>query len=238
MKTATATAEQATISPVSLSLSIRKALLICGILSSLLYIAMNVVVAAQWQAYNSVSQTVSELSAIGAPTRPLWVMLAIIYSLLVSVFGWGVRASAGQNRSLRITGNLLVINGGLGMVSHFTPMHMRGAVPTLIDTEHIALGTAIILSMLLTIGYGAGAFGKRFRFYSITTILVILVSGTLMGMESPRIAENLSTSFIGIWERICVLAFLIWVIVLAAILLRALEEHSENNPIEIMDKPA
>lgn len=235
MKTATASAEQATMSPMPLSVSTQKALLICGILSSILYIAMNIVAAARWQGYNSISQTVSELSAIGAPTRPLWVMLAIIYSLLVTGFGWGVRVSAGRNHPLSITGSLLVINGGLGMASHFTPMHLRGAVPTLIDTVHIILGTAIILSMLLAIGYGATAFGKRFRFYSITTILVILVFGTLMGIEGPRIAENLSTPFIGIWERISVLAFLIWVVVLAAILLRALEEYSKNNSVEIMD---
>jgi hypothetical protein len=49
----------------------RKALLVCGILSSLLYVVMNVFVPMQWQGYSSASQTVSELSAIGAPTRPL-----------------------------------------------------------------------------------------------------------------------------------------------------------------------
>src|SRR6266571_8753399 len=61
----------------------RKALLACGILSSLLYVAMNVFVAMQWEAYSSVSQTVSELSAIDAPTRPLWMPLIAIYGLLV-----------------------------------------------------------------------------------------------------------------------------------------------------------
>ena len=43
--------------------------LICGIASSLLYVAMNVFVPMQWEGYSSASQTVSELSAIGAPTR-------------------------------------------------------------------------------------------------------------------------------------------------------------------------
>jgi len=33
----------------------RKALLVCGVLSSLLYIAMNVVVPMYWEAYSSVS---------------------------------------------------------------------------------------------------------------------------------------------------------------------------------------
>jgi hypothetical protein len=52
----------------------RKILLVCGLLPSMLYVAMNVFVAMQWEGDSSASQTVSELSAIGAPTRSLWVL--------------------------------------------------------------------------------------------------------------------------------------------------------------------
>ena len=54
-----------------------KMLLVCGILSSLLYVAMNVIVPMQWPGYSSASRVISELSAIGAPTRSLWVVLGI-----------------------------------------------------------------------------------------------------------------------------------------------------------------
>ena len=77
----------------------RKVLLICGIVSSLLYVAMNVLGAMQWEGYSSISQTVSELFAIGAPSRPLWVLLGILYQVLATLFGWGVWASAGRNRA-------------------------------------------------------------------------------------------------------------------------------------------
>lgn len=43
-----------------------KVLLVCGILSSLLYVAMNVFVPMLFEGYSLASQTVSELSAIGA----------------------------------------------------------------------------------------------------------------------------------------------------------------------------
>jgi len=59
---------------------VRKILLICGILSSLLYIAMNIFVAMLRANYSSASQTVSELSAIDAPTRSQWVSLSIVYT--------------------------------------------------------------------------------------------------------------------------------------------------------------
>jgi hypothetical protein len=63
---------------------VRAALLVCGILSSLVYAAMLVVVPAAWAGYSSASQTVSELSAVGAPTRSFWIWLAGLYTLLVA----------------------------------------------------------------------------------------------------------------------------------------------------------
>jgi hypothetical protein len=62
---------------------IRKVFLVCGILSSLLYVAMNVFVPMRLEGYNSASQTISELSAIGVPTRPLWIPLGIAYTVLL-----------------------------------------------------------------------------------------------------------------------------------------------------------
>src|SRR5689334_24904528 len=107
---------------------IRKTLLVCGILSSLLYVAMNIFVAMQYEGYSSASQTVSELSAIGAPTRPLWVVLGIPYTLLVTAFGLGVWKSASRTRALRIAGGLIVAYGGLGVAWPFAPMHLREAL--------------------------------------------------------------------------------------------------------------
>jgi hypothetical protein len=77
---------------------LRKALLVCGILSRLLYVAMNVFVAMQWQGYSSASQTVSELSAIGAPTRSLWVLPAAFYTVLVKGL-WMGRLEIGRSNS-------------------------------------------------------------------------------------------------------------------------------------------
>jgi hypothetical protein len=106
----------------------RKILLICGIVSSLLYVATNVFVPMQWEGYSSASQTVSELSAIGAPTRPLWVPLGVAYTLLVAAFGWGVWASARRNRPLRVVGGLMVAYGVIGL--GWPPMHLREVLAT------------------------------------------------------------------------------------------------------------
>jgi hypothetical protein len=205
--------------------------LICGILSSLLYVAMNIVAAVRYEGYSSVSQTVSELSAIGAPTRPLWVLLGIPYTLLVTAFGWGVWESAGRNRSLRVVGVLLVSYGALGVLWAFAPMHLRGSEFTLTDTMHIVLGAVTVLLMLLAIGFGAAALGKWFRIYSITSLAILLGFGALTGVDAPRIAANLPTPWIGVWERINIGAFLLWVVVLAIALLR--RRGSEAPRVEV-----
>ena len=59
---------------------LRRGLLVCGVLSSLLYVAMTIFVARQWDGYSSTSQTISELSAIGAPTRSLWAVPGALYT--------------------------------------------------------------------------------------------------------------------------------------------------------------
>jgi hypothetical protein len=201
--------------------TVRQVLLICGILSSLLYVAMNVFVAMQWEGYNSASQTVSELSAIGAPTRSLWVLLGIPYTLLVTAFGWGVWASARRNRPLRVVGGLMVACGVIGFAWPLAPMHLRGAEFTLTDTMHIVLAMVTVLLYLLVLGFGAAAFGKRFRLYSIATMVILGAFGALTGLDGPRIAANLPTPWVGVWERINIGVFLLWVVVLAMALLRA-----------------
>ena len=195
-----------------------RALLLSGILSSLLYVAMNVFIPMRWTDYSAVSQTVSELSAVGAPTRSLWVALATIYSLLYAAFGWGVWLSAQRDRRLRIVGALTIAQGVTSLF--WPPMHLRGAAFSPTDAMHIVFAMITLLLMLLTIGFGARAFGTRFHRYSIATILVFVVFGALTGMEGPAIAKNLPTPWIGVWERINIAAFMLWVIVLSSAILR------------------
>src|SRR4249919_2983235 len=200
---------------------VRRALLVCGIASSLLYVVMNVGGAMRFEGYSSISQAVSELSAIGAPSRPLWLALGVAYDVLVIAFGWGIWTTAGRNRALRVVGGLLVVFGASGFAAPFASMHSRGEEFTFTDTMHIAVTMVNVLIMLLTIGFGAASFGRRFRIYSIGTLLMHLVFGIWAGLDGPRLAANLPTPWIGLTERINIGLFLLWVVVLAVVLLRA-----------------
>lgn len=211
--------------PVRRGETLRRALLVGGILSAVYYAAITAFVATQWEGYSSASRTISELSAIGAPTRRLWELLCIPYTLLVIGFGWGVWQSAGRNRALRIVAGSILAFGALGVVGWpFAPMHSRAVLAagggTLGDTLHILLGGVSVFLMLLAIGFGATAFGRRFRLYSIATLVILLVFGVLTFLDAPGIAANRPTPWIGVWERINIGVFLLWQVVLAIQLLR------------------
>jgi hypothetical protein len=100
---------------------------------------MLVVVPLHWAGYSSAARTVSELSAIGAPTRSLWVLMATVWSLLYIAFGSGVWLAAARNSALRMVGSAILLAATFGMF--WPPMHQRevlaasGATAT--DTLHI-----------------------------------------------------------------------------------------------------
>jgi Protein of unknown function (DUF998) len=201
-------------------------LLVCGILSSLLYAVTLVLAPMLWEDYSSTSQTVSELFAIGAPSRPLVVPLFLAYGFLVIAFGLGVWGSAGRKRaSVRVVGGLLVAYGFVGLAGPFFPIHLREVLAagggTLTDTMHGIITMVLVLFMLLAIGFGAAAFGKRFSLYSIATILMLVAGGALAALDQPRLVANLPTPWMGVTERINIGVFLLWVVVLAFTLLRA-----------------
>jgi hypothetical protein len=200
----------------------RKGLLICGILSMLWYVAINIVVPMHYAGYDSASLTVSELSAIGAPTRTLWVVLCIFYSILFIAFGMGIWFSANENRHLQVVSVVILIDAILGFVlasdaptrSHCS----RGG--TLTDTLHLIWAFVHLGLMLLMLGFGAVVFGKSFRAFTGIIVLTFIVFGILTTRESMGIEANLPTPNAGTWERVNIGAYMLWVIIFAIMLMR------------------
>lgn len=138
----------------------RKLLLACGVLSSLLYVVANDIIAAmRIPGYSRISQPISELSATYAPSRPVLVPLIVLYEVLLIAFGAGVWQSAQGKRLLRVASGLIMAFGVVGLVSFPFPMTQRG----LSDTMHIiTMGILTPLLIFVSIGFGAGALGERF----------------------------------------------------------------------------
>jgi len=200
----------------------RKPLLTCGILAGALYVAMTLFVGMLWDGYNATDQTISELSAIGAPTRPIWTALATIYTTLMIAFGWIVWKSA-RHRRLRILGALLFTQAVFGVF--WPPMHQRAVLAagggTLTDTLHIVWTIVTSLFFMGALGFSVAGMGKRFRFYSLVTMVIVFACGAWTATYAPAIQHNLPTPWVGVWERINTNAFMLWIAVLAVALLRA-----------------
>jgi hypothetical protein len=212
--------------------SLRTVLLYCGILSSLVYAALTVVGALSWRGYSSVTQYVSEFSAIGAPSRPFVVPFMFAYSVLMVAFGVGVWCVDSRKPALHVLAALLVGYGVICLAGPFTPMHMLGTAQTLTDTLHVVGAVLDVLLIFLIIGFGAAVFGVRFRLYSIASIIVFFVFGALGVPNAPWAGTHLFILQVGVAERIVIYGYLIWVVVLAVGLLHAQAQTalpSENS---------
>ncbi len=203
----------------------RKILLGCGIGSSVLYLVTLFVGQFAWHGYSSFSQTVSEFIAIGAPTRDMIVFLWVLYDLLIFLFAVGVWKSAEGKWIIRIVALGLAAKEILGLiVTLFFPIHLRGVAGTFTDVMHGILTMAGVLCYLIAMGCAAAAFGRGFRIYTIATMILLPVFGFLAGQDAPRLAPNLPTPWMGVWERINIVATMIWIMVLAIVLLRTTQE--------------
>jgi hypothetical protein len=206
-------------------MSLPRLLLICGVLAAPLFILTDIA-AAVWfyPGYDYSAQQVSELSAIGAPSRDFWMLMGYPYNVLTLAFAAGLWLAAGERQSLRWAAALIVlfaVNSFLwGWVA---PMHMRGTTFTETDTMHIAFAVSAIVLMIGFICCAAAAFGRGFRIYSAATIILMLAAGGIVSTRIAAIAANQPTPWMGLVERISVYGPIIWMAVLALMLLRRAE---------------
>lgn len=202
-------------------LGVRKALLVCGIVASLIWLGTDVLAALSYEGYRYPFDPISGLTAIDAPTRPFVVLLDILYALFKITFALGVWASAGQLRALRITAALLLAFGLIDLIANFFPWNPAESVGTFANLIHgILTGALPIPLIVLAIGIGANADGRWFRFYSYGTLLVMILMGVSPLLGGFHIADNQPPEWFGAVERVNGYGFMLWMMALAIILLR------------------
>ena len=198
----------------------RKLLLLCGILSSLLYVATDAIVSWRYEAYSYTDQTFSELLATGAPTRPFTLLMSVAYNLLVSAFAVGVWSSRGPKRTDRITSVMII---GYAVLSMITPllfqMDMRGTGNAARQPTR-CMTLLMSLFILLSMGFGAFLVGRWFRYYSFVTIVIVITFGVLTALQIPQLEAGQSTPWMGLTERINIYATMLWFAALGSALLR------------------
>lgn len=206
--------------------AVRKALLLAGVLSSILYVLMDLGAASLYPGYSIRDQAISELSAIGAPTARLWSMLSPVYGVLFFCFAIGVFRADAQNRWLRRTSGLLMLLALSGILWTFFPMQQRGNEINWQGAGHIAMGAYTVLLIVTFMGTGALALGHRFRRFSLLTMFIAVTANAPLFLWTGRVARDEPTPWLGFLERLGMYAFLVWIAVLAIALFRRPERES------------
>jgi hypothetical protein len=109
---------------------LRKILLVCGVVSLVLYVVVDMLGTVRYPGYRYTEQQFSGLTASGSPVRPLMIALSVIpYTLLVAAFAVGVWVSALHKRAGTITAAMLLGCAAFGMPGGWlTPMSTREAL--------------------------------------------------------------------------------------------------------------
>jgi hypothetical protein len=108
-------------------------------------------------------------------------------------------------------------------------MHMRGTEITFIDTMHVVLAATGAVFCTLAVGFGAFAFGKRFKFYSISTIVMLFAPAIVGFSYVPQVAANESSPWLGLRERLAFAVHMQWQITLAIVLLRKRKDDKKGH---------
>lgn len=200
--------------------SFTRALLACGILSPILYAVADALAGLRWDAYSFRDQTISELGAIGAPARSLFATILLAVYLLLLGFGAGVWRAAAGRRAIRVVGGLLVGLSVMALtIGQFVPMRPRGTEQGLTGALHLVEGAAAMVLVLAAMGFAASTLGRRFRLYTIATVVVVLAFGAWSAMAAPAVEAGLATPWLGVKERIFWYAYQAWFAVLGLTLL-------------------
>lgn len=194
-------------------------LLACGVLVAVVQIVGDIIAAASYPGYSYFDQSVSELSAIGAPTRPITATVGFAYEALVLAFAIGVWLIA-EGRRLRATSVVLGLFAVNAVVWGFFPMQQRGSEVAATDIAH-AIGALVqVLTMVLFIALGSNADGRWFRIFSLVLIAAILAAGAFAGTQAGQVAAGNRTPWLGLVERVSFYGPSVWILVFSLELLR------------------
>lgn len=170
----------------------------------------------------------SELSAVGAPTRGFLAALSPVFVLLLIAFGVGIWRSALGRRSIRITGALVVAHGVMSLSWLLALMSDRDVIAaggaTSADTMHLVLAAGTGLFVAAYVATFAIGSGWTVRLYSVLTLATALVLGRLSA-QVEQVEAGDPTPYMGLLERIGIGAWLLWLAVVGVVLLRRIGER-------------
>jgi hypothetical protein len=190
-----------------------KGLLLCGVLSAIVYVGTVILGGALRSDYSHLSEPISELTAAGAPNKALLDVLFTVYNVLVAAFGVGVLVKANGRMQGRIAGLALIGMGICGVLLQiFFPQDPGGAQAPVTTTGNLHIvfaGISALLGMIALL-FAALWFRKQpelkgYVIYTLVTLAVVFISGL-----GGAIAAGSGFALFGLVERITIGALMQW----------------------------
>ena len=178
--------------------------------------------------YSYIVNAVSELSQAGAENRILLSLFLFTHGVIGALFGIGILLNHHSNKTKSIfIGGILILVLGLSnaLSGSIFPQDPIGGETTFEGTMHLILvGVNVILLfptlLMMGIGFYREYNWKSFRLYTFLSLGIIVISGALSAVV---IANGIE--LMGVFERITVYAYLVWVFILAY---KLILEHSRK----------
>jgi len=188
----------------------------CGVLASLIYVFMDILAGATYKGYSFIDQTYSELLATNAATRPLMMLVSVVFSLLLIIFAMGVWSFKNTNQYARHTSVLMIFYATTSFaIDVGFQMNMRGEVNTTRNYLHPLIMALMAIAILVTMFYGSNLLGNRFQYYTYITMAVITIFVIFTGMQVTTLDAGGDTPFMGVTERIYTYAIMLWIALLS-----------------------
>lgn len=180
--------------------------------------------------YSHVADAISELTGSTAPDRAVLAPLFIGYNLILLGFGYALFRAAAGGILFPVAVVLFAIGAlsGIGQVTVFRTDSV-GTAETTEGMIHLVLaGVSSVLCLAIAILYGMAFRGvpavRRLSRYSFATAAGLVLT-------APLAAGSIGTAFMGLFERITIGVFMLWVVVVSSACLgvaRGLEARAKT----------
>ena len=201
----------------------RRIFYLFGLFAPLLFVFTAILGGALRPGYSHISDTVSELFSLGSPNRVLLTILYILFSVSLSLFGFGliqlVQYKGKYKRLGEWAAYIFILVGVLNILTATVfPQDPWGSLPTFPGEMHMILsGIISLLSLLYMLLFGIWLrqveIAKFFWVYSLVTIAGAILSGDWF-------AASFGTPLMGITERVAILVGFQWTFLLSILIIK------------------
>jgi len=193
-----------------------------GAIGVVFYTAHVVIGGFLWDGYSHVRQTISELTAKGAPNADFLTILTSVYGLLLVIFSMYLYATMRKSKVHKavIIGSIFFVVMQLSSFIGYSlfPLDLSVATDSFQNLMHIIVTIIVVIctiasSYCIGIGLYKSEKHKKIGFFILLCAIIITVSGILTPIV---MANNIDIS--GLTERINIFALQSWVFVLSVYL--------------------